>query len=85
MLRNTISSFKKEFLVFRFERPLYSKLYIVCCHYHSPNGLNSEFLNFYEEWYDIITDNNKQAIICGDFNIDWSSHSTYSNRLKKNV
>lgn len=40
--------------------------------YHSPNGSDSEFLEYVEQtWLENILEENQMNLIAGDFNIDW--------------
>lgn len=49
--------------------------------YHSPSSSDSSFLNLFEEWYENHFSPEKLTIIVGDFNIDLSKTTTYSNRM----
>lgn len=58
--------------------------YTVAGLYHSPSGSHSVFLDFFENWLDQNLMNSDDTIlIMGDFNINWQSDNTYTNRLKR--
>jgi Reverse transcriptase (RNA-dependent DNA polymerase)/Endonuclease-reverse transcriptase len=50
--------------------------------YHSPSASHSDFLKYFNEWIDELVDHKSRTIILGDFNIDISKSSYYSNKLK---
>lgn len=50
--------------------------------YLSASENKNQVLNSFENWYQNIPDN-KAVMLCGDFNIDMSVNTAFSNRLKK--
>lgn len=51
--------------------------------YHSPSASDATFLKAFETWYELNFEADKLNIIVGDFNIDVSKCSTYSDKLMK--
>lgn len=49
--------------------------------YLSASENKSQVLESFEQWHEQISEN-KTLVLCGDFNIDMSSDTTYSRRLK---
>jgi exonuclease III len=51
--------------------------------YHSPNSSHAELMNYFENVIENCYDAAKLNIFVGDFNIDMSRNSTYSDKLKQ--
>lgn len=77
--------FQKNYWFLVVKITLNNKIYMLGNLYHSPSASDSDFLNFFEQWCEGLTDSNCNIIIMGDFNINWLASSTYSNKLKKIV
>lgn len=58
--------------------------YYIGCIYHSLSGSCSRFLDFFEEWQEMLIDSGKNIVVTGDFNINWFS-DVESCRIRKIV
>lgn len=56
--------------------------------YHSPSSSDADFIKFFEEWIEKNNTEEKQHVICGDFNIDISNNTNkkyYKDKLQKTI
>lgn len=64
----------------KFDLDLKNKKIKICCVYRSPSGNCRQFIELFEEYCDLFS--NDRCIILGDFNINFLSDSYYVNQLK---
>lgn len=64
-----------------FEMNINNSPTVIACVYLSASESKSEILNSYDLWLDQLNDS-RALIICGDYNIDMMTNSTYSRQLK---
>lgn len=49
--------------------------------YHSPSTSDSEFIDLFEKWCEENVNHEELITICGDFNVNLMTRSTYSNKI----
>lgn len=53
--------------------------------YRSPSTNKNDFLQFFDEWLEVYSEQQIELLICGDFNIDLMKNDAYSNKLKNMI